>query len=770
MSGALEEALLAAPPVEATAPDPDAAFRARNLLPSSPAHDSEGIQRAIDRGRRQQRIRSTHSRLSSLREQESTSTPAALGAVGKSESTGWSGCRRKVLPSALAVTGAALQLLCWSAAYEFDLQLLKQKEFQRQYNVGSSLVDLAALALFQLVWVLGALCACRVRTRGFRLSIAMLLLASIAGILKVALLLTVAPINEGDGSGSGAETRATRQRDASLAMAVLAIIVPASEVVFLRRMRNSVISASSADYRRYGRGGSGFARVGRDGETFSVTDTLPERRHEEESSSDGEDRAGVATAEQQQRWLRGASLRASRDKKHSSLASASSNGLQTTDGDLSGSVGWGVGLDAEVEAEDGALEHAEAKLGAKLEGKRLRNSKSAEGGRDRSNSTSKSSSKRSKRSKDGDDRKRDKKRDDSGKLGRNSSRETAAAVAAARSATNRDSAEFLATPGRPQKERSNKRSGKIATAVALDTSIQVEGERKEPPIHGKTLPKEYATLVSAWAAGGMELQWQTSSGSTGNEDESKTSLAIGLPELRALVSAAFDAVTGTEGWETRSDEALRLVGSKHRTVLLTSTICLVERAVRSKSITTAAKQGSATAVLEERMLPVGFPRDFIGQLALCLEQCFENRRMQRKSKKTADNKSQRSKPLPESGGRRAPPPPPLEHPPSAPAPPALPTGLVATALEERSQRQDADTAAGGVVDHRTYGGIALPGFEHRAPGVRPGPFTPGSEADPHAAAGLSDSMSAKIESADGNSTRHSDLETARVLREQVRAY
>ena len=495
------------------------------------------------------------------------------------------------------------------------------------------------------------------------------------------------------------------------------------------------------------------------------------RWHGEQSLSDGEDSTGDIAADQQQRWLRGASLRASRNKKHSSLAPPDSSGLQSTDDDLSGSVGWGVGLDVEADAEDGVLDKAEARLEAKLEAKRNRHSKSAEGGRSRSNSASKSSSKRSKRSKEGDERKQDKKRDSSGKLSRNYS---PSAVAAARSAP-RDSAEFLATPGRPKKERSSNRSSKTATVADLDTSIPVDSERKEPLGNKKTLPKEYATLVSAWAAGGMEMQWRTSSGTGGNGDGSQGSLAIGLSELRALVSAAFDAVTGTEGWETRSDEALMVVDSKHRTELLTSTICLVERAVRSKSITTAAKQGTAAAVLEERMLPVGFPRDFVGQLALCLEKCFEDRRMQRKGRKATGKASQRPKLLPEPS-RLAPPPPPLEQPaaPGTPAP-ALPTGLVAAApREERSQGQDA--GIGGsvvpVVQYHKYGGVALPGFEQMGSAARPGPTASGSAADPQSAATpvAAESIPAPIESVGGYLTRHSDAETARVLREQVRAY
>ena len=523
MSSELERALLAAPAVEATAPNPDAGFRASHLLPSSPAHDTETIQHAIDRGRRQQRIRTTRSRLGSL---ESTPTAPALSpeTASKSSAASWSDVRRKACPCALAVTGAALQLLCWLAAYGFDVQLLQQEEFRRRYDAGSSLLDLAALAVFQLGWVLGALCICRVRTRGFRLSVAVLLLTSIAGVLKLAVLLTAAPINEPDGSGSGAQVRAIRRHDVPLAMAVLAIIVPASEVALLRRLRKSVLSASSADYRRHGRAGGGFTRVGRDEETFSVTDPLPVRWHEE----DGQEGEAGTTA--QQRWLRGASLRASRDKKRSLTTASESEGgpsADATDGDFSGSVGWGLGLDADAEAEDGALEKAEARLEAKLEAERLRSSRSArdetavsdseprqqenaDGGRPRSNSAAKSS-KEGKRTKDAHGQQRDKHRDDSRKLSRNASHEAAASagavVAAARVAA-RDPAEFLATPARPKKVRSSQRGGATATAAALDSSIPVEGERQRAPKGRKSLPQEYATLVNAWAAGGMELQWR----------------------------------------------------------------------------------------------------------------------------------------------------------------------------------------------------------------------------------------------------------------------
>ena len=128
-------------------------------------------------------------RLSSL---EGTPTPSADRKVASNKSAadakaqgGWSNVRRRLLPCALAVAGAALQLLCWSAAYGFNWQQLRENEFQRRYDPGSSLTDLAALALFQLGWVLGALCVCRVRTRGFRLAIAILLVASIAAVMKV---------------------------------------------------------------------------------------------------------------------------------------------------------------------------------------------------------------------------------------------------------------------------------------------------------------------------------------------------------------------------------------------------------------------------------------------------------------------------------------------------------------------------------------------------------------------------------------------------------
>ena len=112
-------------------------------------------------------------RLSSL---ESTSAPSADRKATSNESAAdaeaqgsWSSVRRTLLPCALAVAGAALQLLCWSCAYGFNWQQLRQNEFQQRYDPGSSLMDLAALALFQLGWMLGALCVCRVRTRGFRL-------------------------------------------------------------------------------------------------------------------------------------------------------------------------------------------------------------------------------------------------------------------------------------------------------------------------------------------------------------------------------------------------------------------------------------------------------------------------------------------------------------------------------------------------------------------------------------------------------------------------
>ena len=749
MSSELERALLAAPAVEATAPNPDEGFRASHQLPSSPAHDTETIQHAIDRGRRHQRIRTTRSRLSSL---ETTPIASALSPETASKSSAASGSdvRRKACPCALAVTGAALQLLCWSAAYGFDVQLLQQEEFRRHYDAGSSLLDLAVSAVFQLGWVLGALCICRVRTRGFRLSMAVLLLASIAGVLKLALLLTVPPVNEHDGSGSSAQVRATRRHDATLAMAVLAIIVPASEVALLRRLRSSVLSASSADYRWHSRAGSGFTRAGRDEETFSVTDPLPVRWHEEDGSCSEDEEAG--TTAEQQRWLRGASLRASRDKKRPLTTSADSGGMSSagaTDGDFSGSVGWGLGLDADAdEAEDGALQEAEAKLEAKLEAKRLRSSRPAkyaarqhesaaaeppDGARPRSNSGSKSS-KRGKRTKEGLEQQREKNRDDSRKLSRNASHETAlsagAAVAAARSAA-RDSAEFLATPARPKKGRPSQRAGTTATAAALDSSIPVDAEKKQSLKGGKSLPQEYATLVNAWAAGGMELQWRNSSGDIGSDGGSQESLAIGLPELRALVCAAFDAVTGTEGWEERSNKALESVDSKHRTELLTSTICLVERAVRSKTITSAAKNGGAAAVLEERMLPVGFPRNFVMQLALCLEQCFENRRMQRKARKPTGKASQRLK-MPAELARCAPPPPPLDP----PLTPGLPTeGHLA--LDRAASTAPVDPAAPKVLDHRRFGGIALPGFEQRLPPAIPDPVLAGARTEPQSGKPLS---------------------------------
>ena len=253
----------------------------------------------------------------------------------------------------------------------------------------------------------------------------------------------------------------------------------------------------------------------------------------------------------------------------------------------------------------------------------------------------------------------------------------------------------------------------------------------------------------------METQWQTTAGITGGQ------LAIGLPELRALVSAAFDAVTGTDGWEDRSNEALRSVDSKHRTELLTSTICLVERAVRSKTITTAAKDGRAAGVLEERMLPVGFPRDFIGQLAHCLELCFENRRELRKAKKTA-------KVVRRTTGTTAaaPPPPPQEQPP--PLRMGLPPGA--------SAEGGAGALPPQVVDHRKFGGVALPGFDR--PSAAPAPAqhnTSGLQpaAQPHGAfAGGADGAAAAAPpaaaaAAEGGVGQISPA-SARALRDQVR--
>lgn len=654
---------------------------------------------------------------------------------------------RRVFPCAVALTGAALQLVCWSAAYGFDVQRLQREEFQRHYAVGGSLLDLAASAIFQLGWVCGALCVCRIRTRGFRLSIAMLLVASIAAVVKVVMLLTVPSSAGDDASGSGAQIREARRHDASLAMATLAIIVPASEAAFLRRLRNSVSSRSK--HRQPRQSGGGFARLGRDKDTFSVTDSLPVREHEEDVS-DGGDKEAVSTAEQQ-RWLRGASRMASRDASRSSHASANSHSMQTSDRDLSGSIGRGVEDDVKADTADRTLVEAETNLEGKREAKRLRSSKSGkrEGrdkadttagledmqrGRSRSNSASKSSSKRSKRAKEGNERKRDRNRDDS-----------AGVTDPTKASALRRSADFLATPGRPKKDRSSRLSGKVAAGV-LDSSIPVDDSKRQPN-ERKKLPKEYTTLVSAWAAG-MELERRNSTGAafrggSGSGGDGGEVLLIGLSELRALISAAFDAVTGTEGWEKRSNDALESINTRHRTELLTSTISLVERAVRSKSITTAAKKGCATVLLEERMLPVGFPHAFVGQLALCLEHCFENRRMQRKVKKTIDKASRRSKmPLEPVGG--CPPPPP-------PAAAAQPTGRPPVTLQDRSVEQAGVTGSDHQtvpsVGHRKYGGIALPGFEHRLAAAE-------ATAPPRGAG-------------DGDSMSQSDL---RSLREQVRAH
>ena len=684
--GDLERALLAAPPVEAPVPSVDVTFRRSHLSPTSPAHDSDQIQRAIDQGRRQQRIRSTHSRLNSLDGKQ------AAAAAAQEPASPAITLRRKAVPCALAVAGAALQLLCWVAAYGFDLHELEERELRERYVVGGSLWDLGALTLFQLGWLLGALCVCRVRSHGFRLAVGVLLLTSVAAFIKLVLLLAVPADDAAARSGSGDDRRRWRRPSWSIAMAMVSVIVPAAEVVFLRAFRNSHRRAAEPPRAR-AHGGGGFTRHGwgdADGPAFPPAedpdyeprfDGLPAAQ----SSGDEEEEA-ISTGEQQ-RWLRGASLRSGRDSKRSGSHSA---GRTRTDADMSTeSVEWGAPAGAqEVEGDDRTLEAAEARLEAKRRSRHAAREGDAPVVKGRSRSGSREHSSKSKTS------------SKEGRLKTESSRESAKDKL--RRGDNGDrggtggpdidgvapliggnAADFLATPQRKFGSKSSKRAREgsskpwtAATARSEDASAAAKSEHAVVPGAAKKLPAEYALLGQAWANGGMAMQWTNAK---------PGQLAIGVSQLKALVSAAFDAVTSSEGWQERTDDLLKSVDHHYRTELLTSTICLVERAVRSKSITTAAKEYRAAAVLEERMLPVGFSRDFIEQLALCLEQCFANRREQKKRQKKTSSKRE--------GGRPPPPPPPdallasqLAPPPAAAADPAAMDRL------------------------RKIGGIAMPGF------------------------------------------------------------
>ena len=162
------------------------------------------------------------------------------------------------------------------------------------------------------------------------------------------------------------------------------------------------------------------------------------------------------------------------------------------------------------------------------------------------------------------------------------------------------------------------------------------------------------------------------------------------------------------------------------------------------------------------MLPVGFPRDFIGQLAHCLELCFENRRELRKAKKTA-------KVVRRTTGTTAaaPPPPPQEQ------PPPLRTGLPPGASAEGG----AGALPPQVVDHRKFGGVALPGFDR--PSAAPAPAqhnTSGLQpaAQPHGAfAGGADGTAAAAPPAAAAAAAEGGVgqispASARALRDQVR--
>ena len=174
--------------------------------------------------------------------------------------------------------------------------------------------------------------------------------------------------------------------------------------------------------------------------------------------------------------------------------------------------------------------------------------------------------------------------------------------------------------------------------------------------------------------------------------------AIGQGELRALVSAAYDAVTGSDGWEARTKKLLSNIRAEHRTALLTSTISLVERAVRSKSIREAARENRAHSVLAERMLPVGFSPEFVQQFALCLEDCIAQRRKHRRAHRSSVEQWVTQRGANDARAMPPPPPPPPDEPPPDDAHLGAPAGVqpLPSAPVRRS-----------VAKH----GVALPGYE-----------------------------------------------------------
>ena len=517
--GALEEALLAAPAVEATAPGPDQRFRESHQAALSPAHEADRIQRAIDQGRRHERTKAAQSRLSSL--SDASSAGSALRDPPRRAATGLG---RRVLACALAVLGAALQLLCWLAAYGFDLRELERAEFRR-YTVGTSLADVAGLALFQLGWMLGAaLGCCRVRSQGYGLAVAVLGLTAAAAVAKV-VVMAVAPSAEGGAGSAASSSSAAPQWRATWAFATAALsaAVPCGEAAWLYALRREAQEAWRAAKRARSPAGHGYRREGREsGSAFGDAaaddvDVLEPDDDVEASIEVTEQRPSDASAEQQ-RWLRGASLRAAHGDRRDGSHRSSDRVRSRTDTDTS--VEWG-----EPEAEAAAASAAVVEADGPGDRRRGRN-RAGEGERRRQPEAPREATKRSERDKerrrkhrteDGRPSKSGKSSKKSGKPSRSRRKGARAALepeptpapaAAAVEAPGRDrglstsSAEdFLATPAR-KSSRSKRQAAKPATVG----SEEGRASSRSKPASTRAVPAEYAVLCQAWAAAGMEAQ------------------------------------------------------------------------------------------------------------------------------------------------------------------------------------------------------------------------------------------------------------------------
>ena len=518
--GALEEALLAAPAVEATAPGPDQRFRESHQAALSPAHEADRIQRAIDQGRRHERTKAAQSRLSSL--SDASSAGSALRDPPRRAATGLG---RRVLACALAVLGAALQLLCWLAAYGFDLRELERAEFRR-YTVGTSLADVAGLALFQLGWMLGAaLGCCRVRSQGYGLAVAVLGLTAAAAVAKV-VVMAVAPSAEGGAGSAASSSSAAPQWRATWAFATAALsaAVPCGEAAWLYALRREAQEAWRAAKRARSPAGHGYRREGRESGSSAFgdaaaddVDVLEPDDDVEASIEVTEQRPSDASAEQQ-RWLRGASLRAAHGDRRDGSHRSSDRVRSRTDTDTS--VEWG-----EPEVEAAAASAAVVEADGPGDRRRGRN-RAGEGEQRRQPEAPREATKRSERDKerrrkhrteDGRPSKSGKSSKKSGKPSRSRRKGARAALepeptpapaAAAVEAPGRDrglstsSAEdFLATPAR-KSSRSKRQAAKPATVG----SEEGRASSRSKPASTRAVPAEYAVLCQAWAAAGMEAQ------------------------------------------------------------------------------------------------------------------------------------------------------------------------------------------------------------------------------------------------------------------------